>query len=165
MNTGMIVLLDTCILINMFRGECTDILGSLVQYDFRVTSHVVNEITDPEQQSVLRRLIEHGVLSVELVSDNSTIQDIEFYMHRLAAGEASCLAVAKHNNWIVGTDDGLAIRIVEREIASNKVITTPGLLVTAIRYGIVSIEEADSIKELLETDKFRMSFKSFSEIV
>ncbi len=57
MNSRLVVLLDACILINLFNGECSELLGTLTEYDFRVTTHVKDEITDSGQAEALEKLM------------------------------------------------------------------------------------------------------------
>ena len=165
MNSRLVVLLDACILINLFHGECSELLGTLTEYDFRVTTHVKDEITDSEQAEVLENLIERGVVSTVPVTDDQINLCIEQFMCRLNAGEASCIAVAISTGWFIGTDDSLAIKIAGAEMGPGKILTTPGLIEQAIRKGFISIDEADDIKERLEEHRFRMSFESFHDIV
>ena len=165
MNSRLVVLLDACILINLFHGECSELLGTLTEYDFRVTTHVKDEITDFEQAEALENLIEHGAVSIVPVTDDQTNLCIEQFMHRLDVGEASCIAVAISTGWFIGTDDSLAIKIASAEMGSGKILTTPGLIEQAIRKGLISVDKADEIKERLEEYRFRMSFESFHEIV
>ena len=165
MNSRLVVLLDACILINLFHGECSDLLGALVQYDFRITTHVEGEITDSGQLCILHRLIDHEVVSIERITDDQTNQDIERYMHKLAAGEASCIALGKRKNWFICTDDSLASKLAFKELGPGKVLSTPGLILQAIKYGLISIEEADIIKGRLEEHRFTMSFPSFHDVV
>jgi hypothetical protein len=44
-------------------------------------------------------------------------------------------------------------------------VTTAGLFVIAIRTGVISVEEADQIKEILQRHRFRMAFRSFQELL
>lgn len=165
MNSRRVVLLDACILINLFHGKCSELLGTLTEYDFRITTHVKDEITDSEQVKALDDLIKHGVVSTVSVTDDQTNLCIERLMRRLDAGEASCIAVAISTGWFIGTDDSLAIKIASAEMGSGKILTTPGLIEQAIRKGLISVDEADNVKERLEEHRFRMSFESFHDIV
>ena len=165
MNSRLVVLLDACILINLFHGKCSELLSTLTEYDFRVTTHVKGEITDSEQAEALEHLIEHGVVSTVSVTDDKTNLSIERLMHRLDAGEASCIAVAISTGWFIGTDDSLAIKIAIAEMGPGKIFTTPGLIEQAIRKGFISTDEADEVKERLEEYRFRMSFESFNDII
>lgn len=44
-------------------------------------------------------------------------------------------------------------------------MTTAGLFVLAIQAGLLSVEEADQAKVMLERHRFRMKFRSFRELV
>ena len=165
MNSRLVVLLDTCVLINLFNGECSDLLGGLIQYDFRITTHVEGEITDSGQVSILQRLIENEVVCTVSITDDQTNICIEQYMQKLAAGEASCIALAIKNNWLICTDDCLASKLAYNEMGPGKVLSTPGLILQAIRNGLISVDKADEIKKQLEEYRFRMSFGSFHDIV
>jgi predicted nucleic acid-binding protein len=164
-NSRRVVLLDACILINLFHGECFELLDILTEYDFRVTTHVKEEIIDSEQAFALEDLIKLGVVSTVSVTDDQTNLCIERLMCRLDAGEASCIAVAISTGWFIGTDDSLAIKIAGAEMGSGKILTTPGLIEQAIRKGLISVDKADEIKKRLEEYRFRMSFESFHDIV
>src|SRR6266576_3738860 len=47
----------------------------------------------------------------------------------------------------------------------SKLINTPGILLKAIRQGSLYVQAADLIKVELEANRFKMSFKSFRELV
>ncbi len=162
MTSSLVVLLDACVLINLFHAEGSDLFEGLSEYDFRITTHVQGEITDPQQVEVLQQLLDQGVLHLELITDPVTILDIEQLMKRIQAGEASSLALAKRTGWTVGTDDRKD-RSITVESKPIGILTTPGLLVKAIRKGLLSVEEADGIKERLKEHRFFMAVGSFQE--
>ena len=164
MNSRAVVLLDACVLINLFHVGRTDLLEGLAGYDFRITTQVQSEITEPDQIEELELLIEQGILHIEPVTDVAIVLDTERLMKRIQAGEASCIALAKHTGWIVGTDDKKA-RSMAAEDKSLRILTTPELLVVAIQRGLLSIEEADRIKVQLEEHRFTMAFGSFRDVV
>jgi len=74
--------------------------------------------------------------------------------------------LAETHSWYVASDEKKAFR---REalarLGQGRILTTPGLIVLAIRAGLLTVERADVIKTILETNRFRMAFGSFSEIV
>lgn len=164
MNSRAVVLLDACVLINLFHTGRTDLLEGLAEYDFHITTQVQSEITEPDQIEELELLIEQGILHIEPVTDVAIVLDTERLMKRIQAGEASCIALAKHTGWIVGTDDKKA-RSMAAEDKSLRILTTPELLVVAIQRGLLSIEEADRIKVQLEEHRFTMAFGSFRDVV
>ncbi len=161
----MVVLLDACLLINLFYAERSDLLAELTGYDFRVTSLVIDEIRDPKQKADLETLLEKGTLRFEPVTHREVILETEKLAKILGRGEASCLALAWKTGWAVGTDDGKARRLNEKAIRPAELLTTPGLILKAIRKGFLTVEEADDIKERLEGKRFIMAFGSFREFV
>jgi hypothetical protein len=50
-------------------------------------------------------------------------------------------------------------------LGKGNTLTTPGLLLVAIRDGLLTVEEADAMKAKLETRRFTMPFQSFREFV
>jgi len=49
-------------------------------------------------------------------------------------------------------------------LGTDRLINTPGLLLLSIRAGLITIEEADAMKALLEQRRFRMKFASFRDL-
>jgi predicted nucleic acid-binding protein len=84
----------------------------------------------------------------------------------MGAGEAAALALASHKGWIVASDERKAFR---REAISRlgpqRILTTPGIFVLAIRSGLLTIDEADADKGTLETCRFVMNFGSFRDVL
>ncbi|MBD3278469.1 MAG: hypothetical protein GF388_09230 [Candidatus Aegiribacteria sp.] len=162
--TCRVVLVDACVLINLIHAERTDLLERLTEYDFRITVHVIEEITRKEQVTIVKELLERGILSLESITDLEVILDMENLMKRLDRGEASCVALACKTGWLVATDDGKAGQITKSCRNPAGIITTPGLLLKSIREGVISVEEADRIRETLKKHRFIMSFKSFRDL-
>jgi predicted nucleic acid-binding protein len=161
----MVVLLDACMLINLFHAGRSDLLAGLTEYDFRLTSLVIDEISDPAQKADLQTLLKQGTVRFEPVTDREVILKIDRLAKIAGRGEASCLALAWKTGWAVGTDDGKARRLNEKAIRPAELLTTPGLILKAIRKGLLTVEEADDIKERLEGKRFIMAFGSFREFV
>jgi predicted nucleic acid-binding protein len=160
------VCVDTCVLINLAHVSRLDLLGQAHDMVFHVPAEVVREVTDPEQARKVESAIENGalhVLNIVAVEELSLLAD---YIEKFGKGESACLAVAIHRRWIVATDETKDKRL-SREIAAReiKVINTPGILLKAIREGVLSVVAADGIKAELERNRFKMSFKSFQEVV
>lgn len=158
-----VVLLDACLLINLFHVRRSDLLTGLTEYNFRLTSLVIDEISDPAQKADLKTLLEKGTVRFEPVTDPEVILKIDSLAKVVGPGEASCLALAWKTGWAVGTDDGKARRLNGKAMKPVNLLTTPGLMLKAIRKGLLTLEEADEIKERLEGKRFIMAFKSFRE--
>jgi hypothetical protein len=56
-------------------------------------------------------------------------------------------------------------REVSTRLWEGRLVTRAGLFVIAIRAGVISVEEADEIKEILQQYRFRMAFRSFRELL
>lgn len=79
-------------------------------------------------------------------------------------GEAAAIAAAVSQGWIVAMDEGgRARREVCERLGEGRLLTTPGVLLSCIRHGCLTVEEADEIKERLAQLRFRMAFASFRE--
>ena len=48
-----------------------------------------------------------------------------------------------------------------QRLGTGRILNTPGLYVLAIRSNLISVEEADKDKSMLETNRFVMRFSSF----
>lgn len=68
---------------------------------------------------------------------------------RLHQGESSCLAIAKHRNWILLTDDKAARR--EAKKWGLRISGTVGCLILAVERGICSLEQANAwLNEMIQ---------------
>ncbi len=70
---------------------------------------------------------------------------------RLGDGESACLAVAATRRWAIAADEKGRLRreIVER-LGEDYSLDTPGALVAALRAGLVTVPEAEAIREELD---------------
>ncbi len=84
----------------------------------------------------------------------------------MGRGEAASLALAVVRSHAIACDEK---RVFRREaiarIGANRILSTPGIFVLALRQGLISIEEGDRMKEVLEANRFRMAFSSFEEVL
>jgi len=55
------------------------------------------------------------------------------------------------------------LREANRLLGDPPILNTPGLLILCIRHALLTIEQADAAKALLEQHRYRMSFRSFAE--
>ena len=79
---------------------------------------------------------------------------------------AATLAVAIHRNWIAALDDGTAIKKALARQPGIQILRTVDIVSTAIIQGALSVEEADAMKMVWETEhRFRLKFGSFADIV
>ncbi len=65
----------------------------------------------------------------------------------------------------MASDEGGAfLREATARLGAGRIINTPGLFLMAIRAGIISVEQADEAKTVLEQRRFRMKFCSFRDL-
>jgi predicted nucleic acid-binding protein len=84
----------------------------------------------------------------------------------MGQGEAACLALAESRGWLIASDERRRFRReVFARLGEGRLVTTAGLFVLAIRAGILTVEEADQMKAVLEQRRFRMTFASFRDVL
>jgi predicted nucleic acid-binding protein len=157
---------DTCVLINLAHVSRLALLGQIQDMIFHAPQEVLNEVTEPGQKRRVEAALENGSLHRLNIVAVEELESVAEYVEQFGKGESACLAVAIHRNWAVATDETKDRRL-SREITAKgiKVINTPGILLKAIQQGSLTVLAADLIKAELETNRFKMSFKSFQELV
>lgn len=159
------VVVDTNVLINLLHVDQLGLLGQMSGYEFVVPRDVVAEVRYPGQAHRLEEAVTCGDLRLDDVEE----QELSVYAElcqTVGSGEAACLAIAQARGWLVATDElGRVRRWVRENLGAHRVINTPGLLVLAIRSGLLTVERADELKATLEERRFRMAFASFREIL
>jgi predicted nucleic acid-binding protein len=164
---GRTVVLDASVVINLIHAGRLDLLGKIEGYEFVVPEQVIAlEVTYPEQAQALSAALEAGW--VRRVESTDTVE-MALYAELSAVmgkGEAACLAMAAHRGWMVGCDEGTRFRReAEVRIGRDRIVNTAGIIVLAIRRGLLSIEEADAIKDVLARHRYVMPFASFRDLV
>jgi len=159
--------LDASVVINLIHAGRLDLLGRIQGYEFVVPEQVIAlEVTYPEQATALSAALQAGWLRRVETTDTG---EIELYAQLTAVmgkGEAACLAMAARRGWMVACDEGGRFRReAGARIGRNKLVNTPGIIVLAIRRGLLSVEEADRIKDVLAQHRYLMSFASFRDLL
>jgi predicted nucleic acid-binding protein len=161
-----VLVTDSSVIINFHHTSHLNFLGRLPNLRFAVPDEVVSEITDPLQAEILERLIVEGTLERVSVSGTSELSAFADFSSRLGLGESACLAIAQSRGWLVACDEK---RIFLREASSclgaDRVVNTPGIYLLCIRAGVLSVEEADTAKGVLELHRYKMAFSSFRDLV
>ena len=160
------VCVGTCVLINFALVGRVDLLAQIADLVFHVPQEVLREITMVEQRKQVDAVVASGGLKLTKIEAVEELQAFAEYVGQFGTGESACLALATCRKWTVATDETKDKRL-SREIAARglQIINTPGLLLKAIRRGVLSVEAADEIKAELERNRFRMDFVSFKELV
>ena len=164
------VVVDTSVLINFLKIDRMDLLGRYPGR-FLATDHVASEIEDDEQRVRYEEAVAAGYIETCIVTDPD---EVALYMRlgpglRLGSGECSAIAVAIKRHHSIAIDDNKAVRRALREagLAATKleVKRTPDVVVVLIRAGILTIAEADSIKDLwAQRFRFRIKASSFRDL-
>lgn len=164
----LLVATDANILINFLRIGRLDILERLSRYAFRIPEDVYEEIADPLQREELDRALKAGWLEVVRVDTIGELAAYNRYRQRMGDGEAACLAVAVHRTWIMACDERHK-KPLHQEIRENLglhyLINTPGVLLQAIRDEVLTVEEADRVKDALAEQRFIMSIRTFRDLL
>jgi predicted nucleic acid-binding protein len=157
---------DTCILINLLRVHRLDLLGALPPYVFSVPTEVLREITYPDQQAELKVALDSGWIQETRLEEVLELQIFTRANEQLGSGESACIALAEARNWILGTDDSKGAKWKKVISAPGiRVLNTPGILLLAIRQKVLTVQQADEIKTVLEGNRFRMGFGSFQDLM
>lgn len=164
----ILVVSDANVLINFLRANRLDLLRQHTDYKIHVTEHVRREIAYPYQKAELDGAISSG--DIEEVSLTDTVE-VELFAELnavLGRGESAAIALASSRGWVIAIDElGRARSEVHRRVGPNRVINTPGLILSCVCSGALTIAEADVIKASLESQgqSFSTSFGSFGELL
>ncbi len=162
-----IVITDASVLINFLVLDRVGLLSRLTSVHFVVTEHVRAEITEhfPEQLQRLNVAFETGVIEEISVTD---IVEVALFADLtskgLGVGECSAIAVAVNRKLTIAIDDKRALKKVARLGYNLKVLGTEQLVVQLIAESVLTIVEADQMKDDWEQNyRFKLSIVSFSE--
>jgi predicted nucleic acid-binding protein len=159
------VFTDASVLINFTLAGRLDVLGGL-SLDIRVPEEVVAEVVLPGQRLQLDEAFSAGWAREEALSGPEALTLYVGLRQGLGAGESACLALAASYGGLVACDEKrLFLREARRCLGDGRILNTPGLLLLAVRRGLLSVEEADEMKLLLEAHRFRMAFASFRDLL
>lgn len=166
MSPASIVVTDANVLINLIHAERLGLLGAVPPFEFVVVDEVVAEITLPNQAHALDMALRAGHLRRIAITDIPSLMLRSEFGRIMGLGEAASLAVAITQGWAIACDEKkVFLREAKARVGQQRIMTTPGILLLAIRAGVISLEEADMIKAFLETRRFRMNFTSFKDVL
>lgn len=162
----LLVVADTCIVVNFILAGRLDLLEHHADYHFVVTEHTREETRVPAELQELEAAIAAGDLEEIQVDDPEELAIFATLNAVVGRGEAAAIAVAEKRGWVVATDEKKRTRReVEARLGKERLLTTPGVLLKAILNGAISLAEADGIKAKLEQHRFVMDFASFADLV
>jgi predicted nucleic acid-binding protein len=162
--TIRVVVTDTNILINLTHIGRLDLLGNLPPYTFVVPEEVVKEVKEPAQSQAIQTVISSGLLQVIQLADPSELKVYADLIQILGIGEAACLTLAQCRGWLIASDERRKFsREAISRLGTGRLLNTAGILIHAIQLSVITIEEADRAKVLLEQRKFVLKFASFRD--
>jgi predicted nucleic acid-binding protein len=156
-----VVVADAGVLINLIHVDALELLGRLVRFEFVVIEHVAQEITHPDQAAALAEAVRQGWIRRESLDRPEGLEAFADLLRVIDRGEAASLAWAAIEGAAVACDDRRACREATARLGAGSILTTPGLLLAAVRDGLLTVDEADAMKTTLEARRFTMPFRSF----
>jgi len=160
------VLIDATVLINFIHLDQLNLLGKLKRYRFVIPEHVAVEITHKDQAEVLKKAIQRDILEQAAITDMMEMADYAEFHKTLGQGESACLAIAVNRGFFVASDEkGVFRRLVLKKIGQERLLTTPDLILSAVRSKLITVAQADKWKAILETHRFKMKFQSFKDLL
>lgn len=164
-----IVVSDTSVLVNFLRIERVDLIADH-SYEFLVTDHVSEEITDhyPAQQALFTSALENGALREVSVTNAEAVALFGRLSSTgtLGPGECSAIALSIHSGYALAIDDRRAAKQALRISHGLRILRTQDLVVSMIHEGLLTIRHADAIKETWSNEhRFHLPFNSFREFL
>ena len=169
LTSSTVIALDTSVLINFL---CIDRMDLIARYShqFIVTDHVAAEVEDfySDQQIRLKASLQSGTLKQVSIADQ---REVDLFgslskSRRLGSGECSAIALAISREYVLAIDDRQATNQARKISRNLRILTTQDLIVAIIHENLLSIAEADELKETwAHQHRFRLSIKSFSDVL
>ena len=140
--------LDASVLLNFLKIDRLDLISGGWK-ELHIVEEVQAEVRDPLQAGRLQRAIERGVVQVYRVIDLNDIRTATDLYDRLGLGrgESFSFVAAKALGSAQAIDDRKAVKRASAVVTGVVAVTTVDVMIRALRMGLLSIEEADAIKE------------------
>ena len=169
LTSSTVVALDTSVLINFLCIDRMDLIDRY-SHQFIVTDHVAAEIEDfySEQQTRLKAALQSGTLKQVSIADQREVALFGSLgkSSRLGSGECSAIALAIAREYILAIDDRQATNQARKISCNLRILTTQDVIVAMIHENLLSVAEADELKEAwAHQHRFRLPIKSFSDVL
>lgn len=159
-----VVITDTNVLINFLHIGQLALLAELSAYRFQLPPEVLQELTDPGQKASVDNAIAVGQLDLLVVDELDALALFGDLRDLMGRGEAACLALAATVGCHIASDEKKRFRRKAIElIGEARILGTEDLLLEAIRYGRITVAQADGYKVVLAENRYTMPFASFAE--
>lgn len=165
------VVIETSTLINFLRIGRVDLLAGLAAYRFIVTDNVQAEIlaSYPVEYANFDVAVTAGHLHVISLTETAEVAAYVAMqaLRVLGDGECSAIAAAHARGLVLAMDDGTALKKLAAHYPTVKLLDTIGLMVEALRSGLLTVAEADAIKaDWHNTHRFKKpNLKSFGDLL
>lgn len=169
--SGEPVTVDSSSLLNFVLTGSLDLLLGLSGYSFRIPPRVYAEMEPGRGREAVLKAIEAGRLSVEPLTDDEMAKSEALQeataKGSLDAGEAQVVAIAIGRGWRALVDDRAAQRFLKSQRGEGSWLTTPEIIVEAIRQGRLTVDQADALRGAMDGQAhFRMKgFNSFRDLI
>ena len=162
----MPIVLDASVLLNFVKIGRIELLGQLGT-SVVLLDQVLDEVRRREQRVTVEDAVKAGVLDLQSVRDPV---EVTLFANlpadgRLGAGECAVLAVALNRNWVAGLQDRRARVEGQRRREDLALCQTEDLVLTLIRSGYLTLNEADGfLVEWATKHRFKPRLISFREM-
>lgn len=138
------VVLDATVLINFGGVRRMAWLGLFEGTQIIAVREAVDEVRRLPERDEVEHAIESGLIHLHTLRSVPELTLFGAFVGQgLGRGEAATLAAAEAHGWQVGTDDRHARSLVLARRGRECLTGTLGLLITLVRAGAVSLDEAD----------------------
>jgi predicted nucleic acid-binding protein len=159
-----VVITDTNVLINFLHIGQLALLAELSAYRFQLPPEVLQELTDPGQKASVDNAIAVGQLDLLVIDELDALALFGDLRDLMGRGEAACLALAATVGCHIASDEKKRFRRKAIELISEaRILGTEDLLLEAIRFGRITVAQADGYKVVLAESRYTMPFASFAE--
>lgn len=165
-----VIIIDASVIVNFLRVDRVKLLARL-PYRLYITDHVKAEISGifREQKKRLNVAERTKIITeyrVESLDELTLVATICRDRKCLGRGEASAMAAAVHNKWAFGVDDKAAKNHCKSKYPDIPVFGTADLIVKLIHRNVLTIEDADGIKDdWAKNHSFCLTIKTFQDLL
>lgn len=165
----IVLVTDTSVLVNFLRIDRMDLIRDLSP-QFLITDHAAGEITDVygDQLARFEAAVAAGCCEVCRVEDEAALEMFGQLTgtQRLGIGESATIAHAISIGAGLALDDRRAANEARRINGGLVVLGTVDLTVQMIVEGLLSVQEADAIKDdWAANHRFRLKIASFGDLL
>lgn len=163
-----VVAADTCFLFHLHQVGRLSVLGQLDGFCFVIPGEVHEEFVRPESKALVAEALKEGWITLDSIEGvDELLLRKELIALKIGKGEAACLTLAVSRGWSVVSDDEERrfIREAESRIGPERIISSPDVVLMAVRRGLIPVEEADRFPAVWEANNYAVDFASFSEML